>query len=170
MISQKEESLQLALQKTGLRKLPKAMKQDGTQTFLSAIVLTRRSNGTEAYAYAENDGDGKPHIKKDFGPCVTIASIEEVYPVQILDKKVIPDLRSDKQIMEYLSKGGYERSEIETLLSRADKTSEQINSDRNKVKQYVTRVAIECERRRAQEEERVAKIRSYKSRINNGEK
>lgn len=165
MITQKEESLQTALQKCGLRELPKAIKLEDTRMCMSAIMLTKRVNGTEAYVYAENDGNGNLSIVADYGPCVAIYSIESIHPVKMLDKKIMPDLRSDKQIIEYLCKSAYDRSEIEPLLSKEGKTAEQIKADRETVRQYIGKVAVGFAKRQQAEAERVDEIKNYKSRI-----
>ena len=169
MIGIKEETLQMALQKTGLRELPKALKPSDMQTFLSAIVLTKRINGIESYAYAENDGDGGINIKEDFGPCVRIQSIESIHPVKTIDRKILPDLRSDKQIVEYLCKSRYDKNEIEGLLSKDGKTIEQIKEDRAIIKGYISKQAIDFAKRKDAEESRVNEMKSYKSRVDNGE-
>lgn len=168
MISQKEESLQACLQKVGLRVLPPALEKGSNDSFLTAIVLTKRMNGTEAYCYAENDGDNKPSIKIDYGPSVSIASIEAVYPVQRIDSRVVPHLRNDEEIVQYLCKNRYDTADIEKLLDNAGKTSDMIEKDRATVRSYILKTAIEFKKLNAKEEERVEEIKNYSKRIKNG--
>lgn len=162
----KESSLQGCLQKLGLRALPKQETGD-RNNILQAVVLTRRTNGMESYCIAENDGSGKLAITKDFGPCAAIYSILAVYPIQSVDKKILPDFRSDKQIVDYLCKSIYNKEDIERLLSKEGKSPEQIKTDRKTVKDYVVKTAIDFEKRKAKEVERVAEVNAYTSRIQN---
>lgn len=162
----KEISLQECLRKTGLRELPEPVAEGDYDryTFLSAIVLTVRMNGTEAYCVAENDGTGLS-IKHDFGPCSAIREITAVYPLQRLDRRVVPDLRTDEAIMQYLCKNKFSAEEIAALLSRDGKTDAQIKADRDKIRQYIVKTAVDENNRKKQEESRVAEVKSYKSRI-----
>lgn len=162
----KEESLYRCLQKTGLRELPEAITptDNDKYTWLSAIVLTARTNGMEAYCVAENDGAGLS-IKHDFGPCVAIREIKTIYPVRKLDRSVIPDLRNDNEIRQYLCKSLYSTQEIDALLSVDDKSDTQIKTDREKLFQYIVKASVDFSNRKKQEEARVAEVKSYKSRI-----
>lgn len=162
----KEESLYQCLQKTGLRELPEAFSpaDNDKYTYLSAIVLTARTNGMEAYCVAENDGTGLS-VKHDYGPCAAIREIKAIYPVRKLDRSVVPDLRNDNEIKKYLCKNLYSTQEIETLLSRDGKSDERIKADREKVFQYVIKASVDFSNRKKQEAVRVAEVKSYKSRI-----
>ena len=162
----KDESLYQCLQKTGLRELPDAVTQQDNDkyTYLTAIVLTVRTNGMEAYCVAENDGAGLS-VKHDYGPCAAIREIKAVYPVRKLDRSVVPDLRNDAEIKQYLCKSLYSTQEIDALLSTDGKSPEQIKSDRDKIFQYVVKASVDFSNRKKQETERVAEVKSYKSRI-----
>lgn len=168
MISQKEESLQQCLQKVGLRELPPALEKGSTDSFLTAIVLTKRMNGTEAYCYAENDGDNKPTIKIDYGSSIGIVEIVSVHPVQRIDSRVVPHFRNDEEIVQYLCKNRYDKADIENLLDNTGKTSYMIEKDRATVRSYILKTAIEFQKLNAKEEERVEEIKNYSKRIKNG--
>lgn len=167
MITIKEASLQECLQVAGLIELPRSISPDENVAFMKAIVLTLRTNGQEAYCIAENDGDNGLSIVSDFGPSVAIRSIISIHPTQMIDKKVLPDFRSDKQIISYLCKSHYDNVLIERLLSKKDKTPEQIKADRDTIRGYVFKIAIEAAKKKENERERVENIKSYTSRIKN---
>lgn len=165
-INIKDETLQLALKEAGIISLPRGMSSASDKIWISAIVLTKRINGQESYAYALNDGSGKPVIKADFGPYLAISQILSIHPVESVEKRFQPDLRSDKQIVTFLSKNGYNPVEIEALLDKkTHDTPESIRSDRAKVKSYVTKVAITLAKQTLMEEKRVKDIKNYNSRI-----
>lgn len=168
MITQKEESLIKCLNKVGLRELPPALEKGSADSFLTAIVLTKRMNGTEAYCYAENDGDNKPTIKIDYGPSIGIVEIVSVHPVQRIDSRVVPYLRNDEEIVQYLCKNRYNKDDIEKMLDDTNKTSDMIKKDRATVRSYILKTAIELQKLKVQEEERVEEIKNYSKRIKNG--
>lgn len=170
MISIKDETLQGCLQKVGLPSLPDAIASDGSdgKTFLKAIVLVKRINGQESYCIARNDGYGKPEVIQDFGPYLPIHSIVSIHPVVALDKKVIPDLQSDEDIITYLCKSLYNEADIRALLDKGNKTPEQIKKDRAMVNGYIRKAAIDFATRQEKEVERVKESKTYKSRITNG--
>lgn len=165
----KEETLQLALQKTGLRALPKALTPNDSRVWITAIVLCRKGS-FETYALANNDGSGKPSITHDLGPCITISQILSVHPVEVLDKRFTPDLRSNDAIIKFLSKNGYDESLIASLLSKDDKTLEQAKEDKGIVKSYINNVAIILAKKTLAEEERCKGIKEYANRIQHGTK
>lgn len=154
------------LQKTGLRELPEALTYDENDkyTFLSAIVLTVRMNGMEAYCVAENDGTGLS-IRHDFGPCIAIREITRIFPIQRLDRSIVPDLKNDAEIRQYLCKNLYSTQEIDALLAYDGKSKEQIKADREKIFQYIIKASVDFSNRQKREVERVAEVKSYKSRI-----
>lgn len=165
----KDETLQLCLQKAGLTELPEAISVDGSdgKTFMTAIALTLRSNGMESYCVVENDGMGKPFIKADFGPLAAVVEIKNIYPVQALDKSVLPPFKSDEDIVKYLCKSLYSEKEIRPLLNDNLKNKEQIAKDHATVKGYIVKAAMDFAKRKAAESERVKEIKTYKSRIKN---
>lgn len=161
----KEETLQLALQKTGLRTLPKALTPNDSRVWITGIVLCRKG-GFETYALANNDGYGKPSITQDFGPCITISSVLSIHPIDVLDKRLTPDLRSDKAVITFLSKNGYDEAQITAMLDKsAHATPEEAKADREKVKGFVNQVAIILAKKTLAEEERCKGIKEYANRI-----
>lgn len=124
--------------------------------WVMAIVKVRKNNMKVNYAIAENDGEDKPIIVKDFGSSAKIVRVEKIYPYYFLTSGNIPDLRSKVEIIRYLSNYGYSEEEITQLLSTKnsdgkDKTDEEKKNDREQVKKFVNRVAILSELRNINE-------------------
>lgn len=167
-MSPKEETLQLALQKTGLRALPKAISANDTRVWINAIVLVQKM-GMETYCLAQNNGDGKPSITQDFGPCYAISEILSIHPIEVIDRRFTPNLRSDKAIVAFLSKNGYDEALITAMLDKsAHNTPEEAKADREKVKQFVMQVAIKIAQKTIVEEERCREIKEYAKRVKDG--
>lgn len=157
----KEETLQLALQKSGLRALPKALSANDNKIWLNAIVLVQKM-GIENYCMAVNDGNGNPSITQDFGQCIAISKILSIHPIEVLDRKYTPDLRSDKQIVEFLSKNGHNPDTITAMLDKTKHaTPEDAKAARDKVKQYINQAAIKIARRQIAEKDRVNAIKEF---------
>lgn len=155
----KQISLQAALQDFGLRELPKELQPN--EIWITAIGLVTKGCGSE-YVKLTNENDA-PVVKKDYGTCSAILKIEKIFPVDKLDKRFVPDLRSNKAIIEFLSKNGYAPNQAEALLSKDNKTPEQIQEDRAKVKKAVTSVAIKLAKQTLAEEKRCRNIGRIKS-------
>lgn len=169
MITVKQETLQRALEKTGLRELPKQIAADSTQIWITAIVMVEKAGGLQSYCLATNDGDGGVAITHDFGPSIAITKILSVYPVETLDKRFRPDLRSDKQVIIFLGKHGYDEATVAKMLDKAShETAESLAEDRRKVRAMVNKVAIGLSKQTLAEEDRCRNI-GMKSRIDNGE-
>lgn len=151
-----EETLQLALQDFGLRALPKEWKPNAGAIFVDGIALVVKATGKE-YARVANS-DGKISIVRDYGRCSMVIAVEKYYAVNTIDKSAIPDLRSDKQIVQYLCKSVYDPAEIEALLSKEGKTPEQAKADRDEVKRRVNDLALKYQKRKLAEEKRVKNI------------
>lgn len=156
----KSSTLCECLSKTGIRALPPAIGNNDKRIWVNAIVLVRKM-GIESYCLATNTGDGVPNITHDFGPCIAISEIVSVHPIEILDGKYTPDLRSDKAIQTFLVKANYPEAEIAGLLSKENKTAEAVKADRDKVKRYINQVAINLARKEIAERKRCAEIKAF---------
>lgn len=171
MITKKEETLQRCLEKTGLRKLPSTV-QEG-KVWIDGIALVKRINGQEDYVLVQNDGDNNPNVVQDFGPCVMIHTIETIYPVNTVDRKFVPDLRSNKAVTEFLVRYNYDKDEITALLDKEGKTADRIAADRAKIKNYITKTSIRIAKDSIAETNRCLEIHKYaeakKNRIDYGE-
>lgn len=132
-----------ALKAIGWPDLPNPIDANYKKRWIKAIVKVRKYNGSESYCIAVNDGNGKPHIIKDFGPTSIISNVISIHPYEETSKKLIPWFRTDRQIVSYLTKSDYDASEITALLSKDGKTPEQIKRDRDIVNGYIEQVAIE---------------------------
>lgn len=167
-MTDKDESLQLALQKVGLRSLPKEYDGRG-EVWIKAIALTERANGTQSYVLVENDGNGEPIVKRDLGKAVRIIGISAIYPYETMGKIQKPNLPFDSDTVIFLTKHGYNKEEIETLLNNEGKSREKVISDRAIVQKYIEEVSVRLATQKSNEIERQKeKNKSYKSRITNG--
>lgn len=166
MLTQKEITLQAALQDFGLKDLPR-MWDKNVSTMIDGIALVTKVGGTKEYVKVSFDGE-EVIVVRDYGTCASIINIDKVYAVNVLDKKFTPDLRSDKAIVTFLGKKGYDETVIESLLSKDGKTPEQSKSDRAKVKKYVNLVALALAKKELAERDRCNEIRNYAKRIKNG--
>lgn len=167
MLTPKQITLQEALQDAGMTDLPKEWTPESNSTWISAIVLCTKVGGQQEYVRCVNDGNGKPTVKKDYGRSAAILRYDRIFPTATLDKRFMPDLRSDKAIITFLDKAGYKPAVIEALLSKDGKTPEQAKADRNTVKEYVTKAAIKMAQKTLAEEQRCKNI--YKPRNGKGQ-
>lgn len=173
MITIKDKTLQECLEKTGLRELPKPL-QEG-KVWIDGIALVTRINGIESYVLVQNDGEGNPNVVRDFGPCVMIKKIETIYPLNVLDKRSLPDLRSNKAMLDFLVRFGHDKEKAVALLNKDEKTEDEIAADRAAVKNSIFKIAIKLAKDNFAEEERCRNLHKEnnqsktKSRIEYGE-
>lgn len=152
------------MQEHGLRELPKPYDPKSGDVWITALAMVRRVTGIEDYVYVTNDNaDGTPVVKKDYGVCAAIAEVKAIFPIEKLDKRFRPDLRSDKQIYEFLTKRGYDPDMVKKKLTKEDKSPEDINADRSEIKRLVNEAAIKDARLMLAEEHRVRNIGNVKS-------
>lgn len=112
-----------------------------------AIVKVRKNNMRVNYAIAENDGEDKPIIIKDFGSSAKIVEILEIRPYAHLNDAYIPDLRNKQDIKHYLIVNGVDEQRILSLLSTknddgSEKSEEEKKADRSLIKKMVVRFAV----------------------------
>lgn len=170
-LSIKDETLQLALREAGVKTLPKSITPSDNMVWISAIALTKRINAQESYVCVVNDGEGNPIIKRDFGPYIAIADIISIHPIEMLNKRFIPDLRSDKQMIGFLEKNGYNPTIIANMLDKnSHATPEAAKTDRARVKSFIHKAAIEIAKKALSEDKRIDKMKDYASRIKSNEK
>lgn len=160
-LTSKDVTLQSALQDFGIRELPKEWKPESNVVFLNGIALVRKVGGIQEYCRFVNNGFGLPAITKDYGTCAAIVSIDAIYPVEYVEKKFVPDLRSNKAIIAFLSKNGHNENVISQLLSKDGKSPEQIEKDKAIVKDYINQASIAIAKKEYAERERCANIRKY---------
>lgn len=173
MITIKDRTLQECLGKTGLRELPKPL-QEG-KVWIDGIALVTRINGIESYVLVQNDGEGNPNVIRDFGPCVMINKIETIYPLNVVDKRFLPDLRSNKAMIDFMVRFGYDKEKAVSLLDKDGKTDDEIAADRATVKNSIFKIAIKLAKENLAEEERCRNLKKEnnqqktKNRIEYGE-
>lgn len=112
-----------------------------------AIVKVRKNNMKVNYAIAENDGEDKPIIVKDFGSSAKIVEILEIRPYAHLNDLYIPDLRNKQDITKYLVANRVSEKYISNLLSTkkedgSEKSEEEKKEDRSLIKKMVVRFAV----------------------------
>lgn len=158
-LTPKQISLQQGLQENGLRDLPKRYDPKSGEIWITALAMVRRSTGIEDYVYVVNEkADGVPVVKKDYGVCSAIAEIKAIYPIERLEKRFVPSLRTDKQIFDFLVKRSYDADMVSKKLSKEDKTPEQIEADRSEIRRLVNEAAIKNARETIEEERRCKNI------------
>ena len=156
-----EYTLGECLNKCGLRSLPDALTNSEQARWINAIVLVSKG-GVEEYCIAKNDGNGKPSITHDFGVCRAITFIKNIYPIERLsDNDIIPRFKNDAEIVQYLCKSKYDRSEIELLLSVDGKSPEQIEADRSEINRRINDLALGAQKRKIAERKRVNEIKEF---------
>lgn len=166
----KEESLKKALKVARISELPRPLKITEARTWLNAIVLVKKAY-IESYCIAMNNGDGTPVFTYDFGPCMIISSIVDIYPISFIDSKFVPDFRSDKAIIEYLVNNGHDGNVISRMLDKtAHATPEDAKRDRERVKVLVNQAAIKYAKKEYDERQRCETIKKYKRKKDEEEK
>lgn len=158
MLTTKAITLQKELQSAGLRDLPNEWTPESGEIWITAIILCTKSNGLQEYVFAVNDGNNKPIIKRDSGTPAAIKTFDRYFPVDKLEKKFVPELRSLKAQKEFLIKNGYPEADMEALFSKDGKTAEQVESDRKAIKEYINKVALRLAKQTLAEEKRCRNI------------
>lgn len=133
--------IEAALRAAGIGDLPPAITNNYKKHWIRAIVKVQRSNGYIGYCIAINDGSGRPKIVRDFCPEGLILSVLSIHPYEESAYNIIPRFANDASVIRYLCKSDFNRPEIEQLLSKENKTPEQIKADRDVVKGYIVQVA-----------------------------
>lgn len=139
-------SLTDALSEARLPELPKEWENKSIH-WAMAIVKVRKNNMKVNYAIAENDGEDKPIIVKDFGSSAKIVEILEIRPYAHLNDLYIPDLRNKQDITKYLVANRVSEKYISNLLSTkkedgSEKSEEEKKEDRSLIKKMVVRFAV----------------------------
>lgn len=144
--------MQECMSATGLRELPPKISMDDSRTWLRAIALVTKVGGRKEYCLCENDGKGHPNIKRDFGVCAAIVFIDSIHPYEFADKTIVPTFKNNDEILHYLTKSKYDRTEIEVLLK---------NGDMPEIQRRINAVAMDAQKSKKSEEVRVKKIKEY---------
>lgn len=133
--------LEEALRVAQIGDLPPEIDGNYKKHWLKAIVKIQRSNGNIGYCLAVNDGNGGANIIRDFNPTGIIVNILSVHPYEEATRNIIPRFANDAQVIKYLCKSDFNRSDVELLLATEGKTPEQIKADREVVNSYIMQVA-----------------------------
>lgn len=157
-----EITLQECLSAVGLRELPPKITASYNKTWLRAICLVTKVGGLKEYCLCDNDGNGHPVVKRDFGKCAAIVLIDSIHPYEEADKADIPALDTDEKIIKYLCKSKHDKAEIQALLAIDGKSIEQIHADRATIDKYIKDIAHGYQKRKADETRRVKNIRKKK--------
>lgn len=135
------KGLEEALRYAKVADLPPEINDAYKKHWVRAIVKVLRSNGDTGYCLAINDGQNKPKIVRDVAPTGMILRVLSIHPYEDYTRNIIPRFANDEQVVKYLCKSDFKRSDIEKLISKEDKTQEQIKADRELIKGYIERVA-----------------------------
>lgn len=165
MITELEITLQAALSMYGLRELPDEWNPQSGNKVIDGIALVTKIGGIREYCKIATTSDGGFAVKKDFGKCARIISIDKVYPVNVLEKRHDIKFHNDAEIVTFLRQNGHKDKDIEALLSKDGKTPEQIDADRATIDRYVNAATIETKQKMLKEEERCKEISAYSKRI-----
>ena len=135
-------TLESALRVAQIGDLPLAIDETYKKHWLKAIVKIQRSNGETGYCLAVNDGNNKPRIIRDFNPTGIIVRVLSVHPYEESTRNIIPFFNTEEQVIKYLCKSDFKRSEVEALLSKEGKSKEQIEADKEQIKGYIRQVSM----------------------------
>lgn len=115
---------------------------DGKKVWIQAVVKVTKCDGSSNYAVANNNGNGKPSIIKDFGNMAAIVRIENIYPSVYLNNGDIPNFRMKKDVASYLVYNGFNEEEVNQLMSSEGKSAEEIKADNENLKSMVYQTEI----------------------------
>lgn len=164
-MSPQEQTMMECLSATGLRELPPKLDANEKRTWLRAIALCTKVGGIKNYVLCENDGHGHPNIKRDFGYCAAIVFVDFIYPYEFADNTIVPTFKDDNEIIHYLCKSRYDRSDIESLLSVDGKSPEQIEADRSEINRRINDIALSAQKSKIEEKKRVRAIKEYAEKV-----
>lgn len=139
-----KNSLDEVLSYTKCTELPKPLKKN--DVFVRAIALVRKLNNHESYCIVDNDGTGKPVVKKTFGSISVIKEVKEIYPLSLLEASVVPDFRKKQDVIDFLVCCGENRDTVERMFECADADA------KAKIKGLVYKYCVDHQLRREQQE------------------
>ena len=139
-----KSSLDEVLSYTKCTELPKPLKKN--DVFVRAIALVRKLNNHESYCIVDNDGTGKPVVKKTFGSISVIKEVKEIYPLSLLEASVVPDFRKKQDVIDFLVRCGENRDTVERMFESADADA------KAKIKGLVYKYCVDYQLRREQQE------------------
>lgn len=139
-----KNSLDEVLSYTKCTELPKPLKKN--DVFVRAIALVRKLNNHESYCIVDNDGTGKPVVKKTFGSISVIKEVKEIYPLSLLEASVVPDFRKKQDVIDFLVCRGENRDIVERMFESADADA------KAKIKGLVYKYCVDHQLRREQQD------------------
>ena len=139
-----KNSLDEVLSYTKCTELPKPLRKN--DVFVRAIALVRKLNNHESYCIVDNDGTGKPVVKKTFGSISVIKEVKEIYPLSLLEASVVPDFRKKQDVIDFLVCRGENRDIVERMFESADADT------KAKIKGLVYKYCVDHQLRREQQE------------------
>lgn len=150
MVSRLEqETLIEMLNLAKVKDLPKEYKE-GDDIWIMAIARVVKCDNSINYVMVVNNGDNKPSIIKDLGKSATVKRFLGIYPVHSLTNKYMPSLRKQEDIVKYLELRMNNPETVTQLLSTTKedgtaKTEEERKADKDVVKKYIVRCALNDE-------------------------
>lgn len=115
--------------------LPAPLKKN--EIWVRAIAKVKKANNHETMCLVENDGEGNPIIKKDFGSLSIISSFEEIYPLSLLSSNMLPDFRKKKDLGLFLKQHGYNPDEVDALVESKE------DEDKATLKRLVIKICVQ---------------------------
>lgn len=129
-----KETLVEVLNYTKCSELPAPLKKN--DIWVRAIAKVKKANNHETMCLVENDGEGNPLIKKDFGSLSMIVSVEEIYPLSLLRSNMLPDFRKKKDLGIFLKQHGYESESVDALVESKEE------EDKATLKKLVIKICV----------------------------
>jgi hypothetical protein len=132
-----ELNLEECLKAAGIAVLPAVADSSNEKTWVQAVALVKKVDGTKNYAIVRRVADGgSPELRRDFGRQAAISEIVEVYPYVTMNRKVLDRFREQDNLMMVLtSRCGLSYSDATALIATDGKSEDKLKTDRETVKQ-----------------------------------
>lgn len=137
--------------------LPAPLKKN--DVWVTAIAKVKKANNHETMCIVENDGEGNPIIKKDFGSLSVIISVIEIYPLTLLDANMMPDFRKKKDLGEFLKRNRIHAEYVDRLVESKD------DEDKAMLKKLVIKTCIKNQLDREKHERKINDKASKKEEV-----
>ena len=131
-----KNSLVLSLNACAVAELPSLLDDNEDRVWVMGIAKVTKCDNSKSYVVVENDGRGNPFITRDYGSSASIVSIDGVFPTRYLEQEDMPSIRSQKDIIRYLTVKGEDKAMLEAKMSSKDK------KDKEDLKAMVYRYSI----------------------------
>lgn len=143
----RDKSLKKAMEWAKIYSMPEQLKPNTKRIWAMAFIEVAKFDCSTSFCVAENDGEGNPHILRDFGSCSKIVSINGIYPYDYLKKSDMPDIKKPSEVVFYLVAHGHDQDNIMALISDkkedgTDKTEEELTNDIDTLQKLIVKTAL----------------------------